>query len=69
MGFPRRWKDILSEEQSKVPRGSGFGAYKEATKRASARYHRRSNPGGLLKYALYGGLAYVAYNTFIKNKV
>lgn len=53
-----RWQTLLQQERAKVPKGSSFGAYAAAAKRASARYHTpatkrnptratRSNPGGI----------------------
>ena len=68
MAFPARWKELLREERARVPAGSKFGAYAAATKRASARYHgksegrssggRRSNPtNNTLKWVVGIGLA------------
>ncbi len=60
------WKSIATEELRKE-RASGGRNFGQALKRASARYRgRRSNPGmgKIVKYAIYGGAAYLAYKAF-----
>ncbi len=62
------WREIFREEQAKLPRNASPKDRGEATKRAADRYHGRSrNPSGLMRYAVYGGIGYLAYKYLWKK--